>query len=52
MVTLFHMKCRVCEHEYWYRGEQYEWEHCPVCPNQGEFNEFVLSDSQGDGPAK
>ena len=41
MRKLFIMRCRKCNHEYQYEGEEYEWENCPICEHGAPFGEFV-----------
>jgi len=41
IVPLFKMKCPRCGYSYQYRGDEYEFEFCPICGCGDEFRKFV-----------
>jgi rubrerythrin len=46
---LYFMMCAQCGYAYRYDGEEYEWEHCPICAHCAPFSEFVKSTQSEEG---
>jgi rubrerythrin len=36
----YEMRCKVCGYHYWFIGEWYSYERCPVCGHGASFDEF------------